>query len=136
MWWDHYHGILPADHLVSWNEFKNAYGAHHIPAGLVYRKLNEFLALTQGNRTVLQYAHAFNHLYQYAGYHADTDAKKHDRFHRGLSTKLQEQVNLVHVDSYNDLVNLAITQEDLILAHRADKKRKALMMAIISHSDC
>jgi hypothetical protein len=26
------------------------------------RKLNEFLALTQGNRTVLQYAQAFNDL--------------------------------------------------------------------------
>jgi hypothetical protein len=47
------------------------------------RKLNEFLALTQGNRTVLQYAQAFNDLCQYAGYHADTDEKKRDRFRRG-----------------------------------------------------
>jgi hypothetical protein len=48
--------------------------------------LNEFLALTQGNRTVLQYAQAFNDLCQYAVYHADTDEKKMDRFRRGLST--------------------------------------------------
>jgi hypothetical protein len=40
------------------------------------RKLNEFLVLTQGTRTVLQYAQAFNHLCQYASYHADNDAKK------------------------------------------------------------
>jgi hypothetical protein len=40
------------------------------------RKLNDFLALTQGNWTVLQYAQAFNGLCQYAGYHADTDEKK------------------------------------------------------------
>jgi hypothetical protein len=53
------------------------------------------LALTQGNRTVLQYAQAFNHLCQYAGYHADTDAKKRDRFRRGLNTKLKERLNLV-----------------------------------------
>ena len=53
MWWDHYHEILPADHVVNWNEFKDAFWAHHIPAGLLDRKLNEFLALTQGTRTVL-----------------------------------------------------------------------------------
>jgi hypothetical protein len=53
-------------------------GRHHGP------QVNEFLALTQGNRTVLQYAQAFNDLYQYAGYHADTDEKKRDRFRRGL----------------------------------------------------
>jgi len=90
------------------------------------RKLNEFLALTQGTHTVLQYAQAFNNLCQYAGYHADTDAKRRDRFRRGLSTNLKERLNPIKVDTYNELVNLAITQEDCIMAHRADKKRKAL----------
>ena len=117
--------MLPADHVVSWNEFQDAFRAHHIPTDLLDRKLNEFLALTQTKRTVLQYAQTFNHLCQYAGYHKDTDAKKRDCFRRGLSTNLQERLNLVRADSYNELVNLAINQEDLILAHRADKKRKA-----------
>ena len=35
MWWDHYHGMSPADHVVNWNEFKDAFRAHHIPAGLL-----------------------------------------------------------------------------------------------------
>ena len=126
MWWDHYHGMLSADHVMNWDEFKNAFRAHHIPAGLLDRKLNEFLALTQGTRTVVQYAQAFNQLCQYAGHHADTNAKKRERFHRGLSTKLQERLNLVRADSFNDLVNLAITLEDLIFAHCAEKKCKAL----------
>ena len=55
LWWDHYKAILPADHIVTWDEFKNAFRAHHIPEGLMERKLNEFLALTQGTRTVIQY---------------------------------------------------------------------------------
>jgi hypothetical protein len=46
-WWDHFRAILPAD---------------HIPVGILDRKLNEFLALTQGTRTMLQYAQAFNDL--------------------------------------------------------------------------
>ena len=32
----------------------------------------------------------------------------------------------IKVDTYNELVNLAITQEYCIMAHRAEKKRKAL----------
>jgi hypothetical protein len=65
------------------------------------------LALTQGTRTVLQYAQAFNHLCQDAGYHADNDAKKQDRFRRGLSTKLKECLNLIKANTFNELVNMA-----------------------------
>ena len=51
--------------------------------------------------------------------------KKRDRFRRGLNTKLKERLNLVQPDTYNELVNMAITQEDCIAVHRAEKKRKA-----------
>ena len=39
--------------------------------------------------------------------------------------KLRERLNLVRPDSFNELVNLAITQDDCITAHRAEKERKA-----------
>jgi hypothetical protein len=108
-WWDHFRAMLPAGHEVSWEEFKTTFRGHHIPAGILDRKLNEFLALNQGTRTVLQYAQAFNNLCQYAGYHADSDEKKRDRFRRGLNTKPRERLNTVRVDSFNELVNLAIS---------------------------
>jgi hypothetical protein len=114
--------MQPDGHVVNWEEFKAAFRAHHILEGLIERKFNEFLALTQGNHTVLQYAQAFNHLCQYAGYHADTDTKKRDRFRRGLNTKLKERLNLVRSDNFNELVHMAITQEDCISAHRAEKR--------------
>jgi hypothetical protein len=82
------------------------------------------LTFTQGTRSVMQYAQAFNHLCQYASYHADTDARKRDRFCRGLNTKLKERLNLVRADNFNELVNMASTQEDCISAHRAEKKWK------------
>jgi hypothetical protein len=103
--------MQPVGHVVTWEEFRTAFRAHHIPKGLIEWKLNEFLALTQGTRNVMQYAQAFNHLCQYAGYHANTDAKKRDRFRRGLNTKLKEHVNLVKIDTFNELVNMAITQK-------------------------
>jgi hypothetical protein len=116
--------MLGTDHVVTWEEFKTAFSGHHIPAGILDRKLNEFLALTQGTRTVLQYAQAFNDLCQYASYHADSDEKKRDRFRRGLNTKLHEHLNIVRADSFNELVNLAISQEDCIVAHWAEKEEE------------
>jgi hypothetical protein len=73
---------------------------------------------------VLQYAQAFNDLCQYARYHADTDEKKRDRFRRGLSTKLRDRLNTVRANSYNKLVNMAISQEDCITTCQTEKKRK------------
>jgi hypothetical protein len=122
IWWDNYCAMQAEGHVISWEEFRNAFRAHHIPEGLIEWKLNEFLALTQGTRTVLQYAQAFNHLCQYAGYHADSDTKKHDRFHQGLSTKLKEHLNLIKANTFSELVNMALTQEGCITAHRAEKK--------------
>jgi hypothetical protein len=116
--------MQPIDHVVEWREFKAAFRGHHIPAGIMDRKLNEFLALTQGNHIVLQYAQAFNDLCQYVGYHVDTDDKKRDRFRRGLSTKLCDRLNTVRANNYNELVNMAISQEDYITTRKTEKKRK------------
>jgi hypothetical protein len=124
IWWDNYCAMQSDGHVISWEEFRNAFRAHHIPEGLMERKLNEFLALTQSTRTVLLYARTFNHLCQYAGYHPDNDAKKQDRFRRGLSTKLKERLNLVKANNFSELVNMALTQEDYITAHHAEKKWK------------
>jgi len=85
----------------------------------------EFLALKQGNNTILQYAQTFNQLAQYGGFHVDTDEKRQDCFKRGLNTKLQDKLALVTCNNFTELVNKAITQEDATLAHKADKKRKA-----------
>jgi hypothetical protein len=53
IWWDHYYAMQPDGHVVTWEEFRTAFRAHHIHEGLIERKLNEFLALTQGTRTVM-----------------------------------------------------------------------------------
>jgi hypothetical protein len=35
LWWDHYHAMQPADHVITWDEFWTAFRAHHIPEGLI-----------------------------------------------------------------------------------------------------
>src|SRR6185437_14741818 len=66
-----------------------------------------------------------NNLSQYAGYHVDTDEKKQACFKQGLSSKLQDRLAMVKFDTFSELVNGAIIQEDAHLAHKAEKKRKA-----------
>ena len=107
-WWDNHVAMFPAGTQFTWAQFKEAFRAHHIPAGVMTRKLNEFLALKQGNNNVLLYSQAFKTLSQYAGYHVGTDEKKQACFRQGLSSKLQYRLAMVKFDSFSELVNGAI----------------------------
>ena len=44
-WWDNHMAMFPTGTRFTWAEFKNAFRAHHIPAGVIRRKLTEFLPL-------------------------------------------------------------------------------------------
>jgi hypothetical protein len=122
MWWDHFKS-MQRGHTVTWDEFKQAFKSHHIPKGLMDRKMRELLALGQGSDTVYRYAQKFNSLCQYGGHHIDTDAKKMERFRDGLDGKLYERLNLLEPANFHELVNKAISQEDAMKKAHGDKKR-------------
>jgi hypothetical protein len=84
-WWASYTAALPADHHVSWGEFRTAFRGHHLSAGTMHHKIAEFLDLRQGNRSVYEYIQEFNNLVQYGIHHVDTDAKKAKLFRKGLT---------------------------------------------------
>jgi hypothetical protein len=117
--------MQPAGHEVTWVEFKQAFKDHHIPKVLMDRKMRELLALEQGTDTVYQYAQKFNSLCQYGGHHVDTDAKKMERFRDGLDGDLYERLILLEPNSYHELVNKAISQEDAMKKAQEDRKRQA-----------
>src|SRR5579883_2089522 len=98
--------------------------AEFVPGGILERKLIEFLELTQGSRSVTEYAKIFTKLSQYGGHHVDTEQKRMDKFRRGLNPKLKLQLNPIKTNSYAELMNLAITQEDCNKARQLEKKRK------------
>jgi hypothetical protein len=110
---------------VTWDEFKQAFKSHHIPKGLMDRKMRELLALRQGSDTVYRYAQKFNSLCQYSAHHMDTDAKKIERFRDGLDDKLYQRLNLLEPESFHELVNKAISQEDAMKKDHRDKKRSS-----------
>jgi 4-diphosphocytidyl-2C-methyl-D-erythritol kinase len=97
--------------------------------GLLRRKLKEFQDLEQGNHNVLDYMRQFNTLAQYDKYHVDTDEKKANLYHAGITIHLQER--LVHLSSlsYNELASAAINQERMMkaIAEADEKKRKRMM---------
>jgi hypothetical protein len=79
---------------VQWAEFREAFRAQHIPAGIMKTKHREFMDLRQSNQSVYSYSKVFNHLAQYALEQVDTDEKRKYHFMNGLSTKLQERLVL------------------------------------------
>jgi hypothetical protein len=43
MWWDHFKS-MQRGRALTWDEFKQAFKSHHIPKGLMDRKMRELLA--------------------------------------------------------------------------------------------
>jgi hypothetical protein len=88
-WWASYLATQPKGHQVPCVEFHDAFRKHHIPNGIMEMKLEEFLKLQQGGKSVMEYVGKFNYLSQYALEHVNTNAKKKQCFMRGLNSKLQ-----------------------------------------------
>jgi hypothetical protein len=75
------------------------------------------------------YTRQFNTLAQYGSYHIDTDEKKDNLYHNGLTIQLQDRLVLTPNLSYNDLVSAAIDQERTMKAvAKAEEKKKKRMM--------
>jgi hypothetical protein len=125
IWWENFRTMIPAGHQITWPEFKQSFKEHHIPKGLMDRKMKELLALKQGADTVYEYEKKFHALCQYGGHHVDNDAKKIERFRDGLHGDLYERLNLYEPNSYQDLVNKAISHEDAMSKAQRDRKRQA-----------
>jgi hypothetical protein len=91
-WWGNFVAVQPANHQVTWEEFKVAFREHYILEGVLHMKQEEFMKLKQGGDTVNQYLNKFNHLSQYAIDQVNTDLKKKNCFMRGLNDRLQRKM--------------------------------------------
>jgi hypothetical protein len=86
-------------------------------------KLEEFLALKQGEHPVMHYVGRFNHLSQYAIEYVNTDRKKKNHFLRGLNTKLQTMMATCGNATYHETINIAIASEENYRRHKEAKKK-------------
>jgi hypothetical protein len=124
-WWANYTATRPADYQLTWAEFRDAFCAYYIPAGMMRKKRQEFMDLKQGGRSVHDYSKQFNHLVQYVPDQVDKDEKK-DRFMISLSTKLQECMTLNTRGTFPEFVSNVMITDDAIHAHKETKKRKVV----------
>jgi hypothetical protein len=125
-WWANYTTARPAGYQVLWDELREAFHAHHIPAGIMKRKHQKFMDLKQGGRSVHDYSKLFNHLAHYALEQVDIDPKKKGHFISGLSTKLQQRLALNTGGTFLDFMSNCIIADDAIRAHKEGQKRKAI----------
>jgi hypothetical protein len=91
---------------VPWAKFCMNFCGHHIPTGLMARKLQEFLHLQQGLSSVYEYSKKMLHFYQ------------------GLSPTLREHLTLFRGFTLNELVSTSIEQEDACHARLEEERRK------------
>ena len=75
----------------------------------MHMKAAEFMRLTQGTKTLIEYMHAFNNLSHYALEFVDTEAKKIESFKAGLGTKLMKTMANSRCATYNDFISDALT---------------------------
>ena len=87
-------------------------------------KHTEFMQLTQGNKTMKEYLHAFNHLSRYAPEFVNTEAKKIASFKWGLGPKLLKTMGRTKCATFNEFVSDALTQENYNTVYTVTKTRK------------
>ena len=125
VWWNHNREALPDNTVVDWNLFREAFKGHFIPPRVMEMKHTEFMQLTQGNKTLKEYLHAFNHLSRYAPEFVSTETKKIASFKRGLGPKLLKMMGRTKCATFNEFFSDALTQENYNTVYTATKTRKA-----------
>ena len=109
-------GMLTLLHMlyantIIWDEFKNSFREHHVPASVIKLKWKEFLALKQDNMSVSEYRDKFTQLSCYAPNDVDTNAKRQDRFLDGLIGPLNYQLQSHTFPNFQTLLDKAIGLE-------------------------
>src|SRR3954465_2752239 len=110
-WWENYVAMQPDGHLVTWQEFCDAFRGYHLLDDLMERKKEEFCNLNQGEMSIHEYVREFNRLSRYAQDGITTDARKQARFRKGLSPILRHDLNLLEFATFEDLVNRSFRAE-------------------------
>ena len=95
-------------------------------------KAEEFLALQQGDKSVMEYVANFNHLSQYATEHVNTDKKKKACFMGGLNTKLQTMMTTCQNGTYYEAVNISIASEKRTENTKKQRRRPLLHPSLVA----
>src|SRR3954468_4355116 len=109
--------------VITWDDFRRDFKAHHIPESVVESKREEFRNLKQGNMSVYQYNTQFQKLSRFAKQDIPDEKSMIYQFRRGLKEELQLALVLFEPRKYDEFYNMALKQEAAQLKCEASKKR-------------
>src|SRR3954462_799327 len=138
-WWENFLAMQPVGHMVTWQEFCDDFRGYHIPDQLMERKRENFCNLAQGKMFVHEYRTEFTLLARYAQEEVSTDAKKQERFRKGLSPVLLHDLNLHEFVNFRDLVDKSFKAEygnELYEESRKRDREFAQSSGIVSQKRC
>ncbi|WVZ52213.1 hypothetical protein U9M48_003295 [Paspalum notatum var. saurae] len=108
-WWESYR--QQDREAFTWEQFRERFRSHHVPAGLMKLKKKEFLSLKQGNMSVTEYRDKFLQLARYATAEVAEDGDKQELFMEGLNDYLQYSLMNLNFNNFNHLVDRALITE-------------------------
>ncbi|XP_028051368.1 uncharacterized protein LOC114256013 [Camellia sinensis] len=101
---------------LTWDKFLELFYDKYFPQSMRDKKVAEFETLRQGNKTVAEYEAQFAELARFAPHMVDTDYKKAQKFEGGLRGAILDQVNMLKLPTYVDVLERAVIAEGNLAA--------------------
>ncbi|XP_042483786.1 uncharacterized protein LOC122064150 [Macadamia integrifolia] len=112
-WWKASKPILMAAHLEPpWEQFKELFLSNYYPKSFRDCKEAEFMTLTQGSKTVLEYQQQFESLFYFSSCHMRTAKEKAQKFLKRLKTSIGTVLEVLDLTEYAQIMQKAKTMED------------------------
>ncbi|MQL86507.1 hypothetical protein Taro_019048 [Colocasia esculenta] len=107
---------------VAWDEFVRLFRAKFVPEHIQDRMEQEFLSLTQGSMTVLEYEARFAELSKYAPHIVTDDHRKAKKFVMGLKPSLRTRLVAFDHRTLDEALRVACRQEGEMEQYLEEKK--------------
>ncbi|MQM03765.1 hypothetical protein Taro_036557 [Colocasia esculenta] len=107
---------------VAWDEFVRLFRAKFVPEHIQDWMEQEFLSLTQGSITVLEYEARFAELYKYAPHIMTDERRKAKKFMMGLKPSLRMRLVAFHHHTLDEALSAACRQEGEMQPYLEEKK--------------
>ena len=109
--------------LITWDDFRQDFRAHHIPQSVVESKRQEFRNLKQGSLSVYDYNKLFQKLARFAKQDVPDEKSMIYQFRGGLREEIQLALVLFEPLRYDEFYNMALKQEAAQMRCDASRKR-------------
>ena len=112
-WWTSIRNRQQPGVELRWEDFKREYNLQFYPSVYRDQKRREFLALTQGSLSVMEYEAAFTALSRYATILVADEGEKCRLFQDGLNLQIKARTRMHHIGNYPELEHAALEAEEI-----------------------